>query len=84
MLDGWLNLAKFLTTSFGLPGSLALGIAGYLIYLLREERTAHMATRDKIDSINEKRIEQTITTVKIQDDLKTSLQAIAAILDKAR
>ncbi len=82
MLDGWLNLAKFLTTSFGLPGSLALGIAGYLIYQLREERAAHGLTRDKIDAINEKRIEQTITTVKIVDDLKVSLQAVTAILDK--
>lgn len=81
-MEGWLNLVKFLTSQFGLPGSLAVGIAGYLIYLLREERLAHNSTRDKIDTINEKRIEQTITTVKIVDDLKTSLQAVAAILEK--
>ena len=81
-MEGWLNLVKYLTSQFGLPGSLAVGIAGYLIYLLREERTAHNTTRDKIDVINEKRIEQTITTVKIVDDLKTSLQAVATFLDK--
>ena len=81
-MDGWLNLVKYLTSQFGLPGSLAVAIAGYLIYLLREERLAHNLTRDKIDSINEKRIEQTITTVKIVDDLKVSLQAVTAILDK--
>ncbi len=84
MLDGWLNLAKFLTTAFGLPGSLALGISGYLIYLLREERLAHMATRDKIDGINEKRIEQTIVITKTFDDLKESLRAMQAILDKGK
>lgn len=81
-MEGWLNLAKFLTQAFGLPGSLALAVAGYLIYLLREERAAHNSTRDKIDAINEKRIEQTITTVKVIDDLKVSLQAVTAILDK--
>lgn len=81
-MEGWLNLVKFLTSQFGLPGSLAVGIAGYLIYLLREERLAHNSTRDKIDAINEKRLEQSITTVKIVDDLKTALQAVAAILDK--
>lgn len=81
-MDGWLNLIKYLTSQFGLPGSLAVAIAGYLIYLLREERLAHNTTRDKIDSINEKRIEQTITTVKTMDDLKESLRAVTAILDK--
>ncbi len=83
-MEGWLNLAKFLTTSFGLPGSMALAIAGYLIYLLREERAAHLATRDKIDGINEKRIEQTIVITKTFDDLKESLRAMQAILDKGK
>jgi|KBSSwiStaDraftv2_1062776.scaffolds.fasta_scaffold1506986_3 hypothetical protein len=83
-MDGWLNLAKFLTSSFGLPGSLALAIAGYLVYLLREERAAHMATRDKIDTINEKRIEATAATVKIVSDLQDSLRAITAILGKGK
>jgi len=81
-VEGWLNLVKYLTSQFGLPGSLAVAIAGYLIYLLREERQAHNSTRDKIDSINEKRIEQTITTVKTMDDLKVALLAVSAILDK--
>lgn len=81
-MDGWLNLIKYLTSQFGLPGSLAVAIAGYLIYLLREERLAHNTTRDKIDSINEKRIEQTITTQKTMDDLKVALVAVSAILDK--
>lgn len=82
MLDGWLNLAKFLTTSFGLPGSCAVAISAYLIYLLREERLSHNATRDKIDALNEKRLEQTILITKTFDDLKEALRAVSAILEK--
>jgi len=84
MLDGWIKLGQFLADKFGLPGSLAICLAAGLFWLLREERTAHSLTRDKIDAINEKRIEQTMTTVKIVDDLKTSLQAVSAILDKSK
>ena len=83
-MEGWLNLAKFLTGAFGLPGSLALGLAGYLMYLLTEERKSHGATRDKVDAINEKRLEQTITTVKIVDSLQESLRAVTAILEKSK
>ena len=83
-MEGWLNLVKYLTSQFGLPGSLAVAIAGYLIYLLREERQSHLATRDKIDSINEKRIEQTILITKTFDDLKESLRAVSAILEKGK
>ena len=83
-MEGWLNLAKFLTGAFGLPGSLALALAGYLMWLLKMERDAHSATRDKIDAINEKRIEQTVTTVKIVDSLQESLRAVSAILEKGK
>ena len=83
-MEGWLNLVKFLTSQFGLPGSLAVAIAGYLIWLLREERQAHLATRDKIDGINEKRIEQTVIITRTFDDLKESLKAVTAILEKGK
>ncbi len=83
-MEGWLNLVKFLTSQFGLPGSMAVAMAGYLLYLLREERTSHLATRDKIDGINEKRIEQTVLITKTFEDLKESLRAVAAILDKGK
>ena len=83
-MEGWLNLVKFLTSQFGLPGSLAVAIAGYLIWLLREERQAHLATRDKSDGINEKRIEQTVIITRTFDDLKESLKAVTAILGKEK
>jgi len=81
-MEGWLNLAKYITSQFGLPGSLAICIAGYLIYLLREERLSHNLTRDKIDVINETRISQIITTVKVVENLNESLRAVTAILEK--
>ena len=82
MVDGWLNLVKFITSQFGLPGSLAVGIAGYLIWLLQKEREAHAQTRNKIDEINEKRIEFTKTTIQGLVDLKEALDAVTAILGK--
>lgn len=82
MIDGWLNLIKFITSQFGLPGSLAVAIAGYLIWILQEERKAHSKTRDKIDEINEKRIEMAKSTTLAIVDLKEALDAVTAILGK--
>lgn len=82
MVDGWLNLIKFVTSQFGLPGSLAVGIAGYLIWLLKQERDAHSKTRDKIDEINEKRIQLQEIYVNAMRDLKEALQAIQAAIGK--
>jgi hypothetical protein len=84
MIDPWLKLIQFLTTSFGLPGACAVAIAGYLMWLLKIERAAHDATRDKIDSINEKRIESTVSTIQTIDKLQTSLDAVTAILGKIK
>ena len=81
-MEGWLNLVKFLTSQFGLPGSMAVGLAAYLIYILKLERAAHDATRDKIDALNEKRIETTTSIVLTIRDLKESLDAVRAILGK--
>jgi len=82
MIDGWLNLIKFVTSQFGLPGSLAVAIAGYLIWILKEERAAHAKTRDKIDEINEKRIEVARSTTLAIHELKEALDAVTAILGK--
>ena len=82
MIDGWLKLIQWLTTQFGLPGSMAVALAGYLIWLLKEERASHLRTRDKIDEINEKRIEFTRATVESISALKDALQAVNAYLGK--
>ena len=82
MIDGWLNLIKFVTSQFGLPGSLAVAIAGYLIWILKEERAARAKTRDKIDEINEKRIEVARSTTLAIHELKEALDAVTAILGK--
>lgn len=82
MVDGWLNLIKFITSQFGLPGSLAVGIAGYLIWLLQKEREAHEQTRQKVYEVNEKRIELSKLTTEAVLELRQSLQAVAALLGK--
>ena len=82
MIEGWLNLVKFITSQFGLPGSLAVGIAGYLIWLLQKERESHDKTRDKVFEVNEKRIELSRTTTEAVIELKQSLQAVTALLGK--
>ena len=82
MIEGWLNLIKFITSQFGLPGSLAVGIAGYLIWLLQKERESHDKTRDKVFEVNEKRIELSRTTTEAVIELKQSLQAVTALLGK--
>lgn len=82
MVDGYLKLIQWLTSQFGLPGSVAVALACYLIYLLREERAAHNKTRDKIDEINEKRIEFTKATVESIAALRDALQAVSAYLGK--
>lgn len=84
MLEGVLKLGQFVTDKFGLPGAMAVGLAVYLIYLLREERLAHASTRDKIDVINEKRIEFTSQTLNTVKNLNEALVAIEAILGKPR
>ena len=84
MVDGWLNLVKFITSQFGLPGSLAVGIAGYLIYLLQRERDAHELTRQKVLEAAEKRVELSKITTEAVLELRQSLQAVAAILGKTK
>lgn len=84
MVEGWLKLVQFITQQFGLPGSLAVCIAGYLIWLLQKEREAHLATRSRIDEINEKRIEFTKATLETSIAQKDALQAIQAILGKLK
>jgi hypothetical protein len=82
LVEGWLNLAKFITSQFGLPGSLAVGIAGYLIYLLQKERESHEVTRQKVLEAAEKRVELSKITTEAVLELRQSLQAVAAILGK--
>lgn len=82
MIDGWLNLAKFITSQFGLPGSMAVGAVIYLVWLLQRERDAHEKTRERVDDINEKRIEFTKATLETQSQLMTALQAVSVLLGK--
>ncbi len=82
MVDGWLKLIQWLTGQFGLPGSMAVALLGYVLWQLKLEREHHLRTRDKIDEINEKRIEFTRATVESMSALKDALQAVNAYLGK--
>ena len=75
MVDGWLNFAKFITSQFGLPGSIMVGLVMYLMYTLREERA-------KIDMLQDKRLELHTLYIKSINDLKEALHAVAAAVDK--
>lgn len=75
MIEGWLNFAKFITSQFGLPGSMAIAIAIYLMYILREER-------QKIDVLQDKRLELHTTYLKSLNDLKDALSALASKIGK--
>lgn len=81
-MDGWVKLLQFLTSQFGLPGSCAVALAAYLVWQLKLERAAHDSTRDKIDTINEKRIETTASIVLTIQSLTESLKAVQALLSK--
>lgn len=82
MTEAWLKLVQFLTGQFGLPGSCAVVLCCYLIYLLGEERKAHDKTRDSIVALQEKRIELNATYMLAIKELKDALEACVAYMGK--
>jgi hypothetical protein len=81
-MDGWLNLAKFLTSTLGIPGAIIAGICAYLIYQLNQERQAREKDRAKIDEVNDKRVEILSTYLKAMNDFKVAIDALAAAVGK--
>lgn len=81
-MDGWINLGNFLVKTFGLPGALLGAACVALIYLYKGERDAHVRTREKVDEVNEKRVELHSTYIKAIGDMKTSVDAVNATLTK--
>jgi hypothetical protein len=75
MLDIWLKGAQWVTSQFGLPGSIMVGLTLYLMYTLREERA-------KIDVLQDKRLELHTTYLKSLSDLKDALEALASKVGK--
>ena len=82
MVDGWLNLVKFLTTTLGVPGGLILAGLAYVMWLLKLERDNHDKTREKIHEVNEKRIELLKEYLKALGDFKVSLDALTSMVKK--
>lgn len=83
MIDGWLNLAKFLSSQLGIPGALCAGLACYLAWLLNREREDHKETRKQIDVINDKRVTLLSEYQKLMYDYKVSIDALTAMVGKA-
>lgn len=82
MLDGWLNLAKFLSSQLGIPGALIACLALYLAWLLKLEREDHKETRKQIDVINDKRVTLLSEYQKMMYDYKVTIDALTAMVGK--
>ncbi len=80
MLDGWLNLAKFLSSQLGIPGALIAVLAGYMAWLLKQERDDHKETRKQIDVINDKRVQLLSDYQKLMYDYRVSIDALTAMV----
>lgn len=83
-MEGWLNLGKFVISTFGLPGAMIAGMLAYSLWLLKQERDDHKATRKQVDEVNEKRIELLTIYLKTMADFKTSVDALSAIVGKGK
>lgn len=81
-MDGWLNLAKFLSTTLGIPGAIIAGICAYLIYQLNSERELREKERTKVDELNDKRVALLESYLKAMSDFKVAIDALAAAVGK--
>lgn len=82
MVDGYLDLAKFLTQLLGPMGSLLALICVGLAYMWNRELVAHEKTRSEMQELNEKRIEAALKQAEGMKANAISLEAIAALLKK--
>lgn len=79
MAESWLKIGQFIISTFGLPGALLCGIILALLWMYKNEREDHKATRAKVDEVNEKRIEAMANILKALGDYKISLDAVIAM-----
>lgn len=78
MAESWLKIGQFIIQTFGLPGAMLAVIILVLLWMYKNERDDHKATRQKVDEVNEKRIETMQNVLQTLNAFKISLDAAAA------
>lgn len=78
MAESALKIGQFFITTFGLPGALLACIILALLWMYKNEREDHKATRAKVDEVNEKRIEALGKVLDTLQSFKISLDAVIA------
>lgn len=84
MLDSWLNIWKFISGQFGVPGAIIAAICAYLVWALKVERDDHKETRKRVDEVSEKRVELLKDYLKTLNEFKASLDAVVALYLKGK
>lgn len=84
MLDSWLNIWKFISAQFGVPGAIIAALCAYLIWALKAERDDHKETRKRVDEVSEKRVELLKDYLKTLNEFKASLDAVVALYLKGK
>lgn len=82
MVDSWLNVWKFISSQFGVPGAIIAAICVYLVWALKVEREDHKETRKKVDEMSDKRVLLMESYLNVVKDVKVSLDAVEAITTK--
>ena len=84
MLDSWLNIWKFISGQFGVPGAIIAAICAYLVWALKVERDDHKETRKRVDEVSEKRVELMKDYLHMLGEFKASLDAVVALYSKGK
>lgn len=84
MLDSWLNIWKFVSAQFGVPGAIIAALCCYLVWALKVERDDHKETRKKVDEMSDKRVALLENYLKTISDFKVTLDAAIAIWTKGK
>jgi len=79
MAESWLKIGQFIISTFGLPGAMLACTILVLLWMYKNERDDHKATRLKVDEVNEKRIEVMQNVLKTMGDFKVSLDAVISL-----
>lgn len=79
MAESWLKIGQFIIQTFGLPGAMLATVILVLLWMYKNERDDHKQTRQKVDEVNEKRIETMQNVLQTLGAFKTSLDAVISM-----
>ena len=77
MTGALVDLIKLLFGQVGVIGTICLGLAAFVGWLLREERNAHLMTQRRYEELNEKRFEILLMHQKALGEVRDSLSILA-------